>query len=73
MAAWVQAAGGFVQENHTGLTDKGHREVESPSHPARVGRQPFVRGVGEVELLQQLGHPPLTSVAAEVAKIGHQP
>ena len=72
-AARVQAGGGLVQEDHPGLTDEGHGEVEPPSHPARVGRQRLVRGVGEVELLQQLGHPPLPGLAAEVAKVGHQP
>ena len=55
-----------------GSTDQGHRQVEPSSHPARVGRQQLVRGVGEVELLQQLGHPPLPGLAAEVAKVGHQ-
>ena len=72
-AARVQAGGGLVEEDHPGLTDEGHRQVEPSSHPARVGRQRLVRGVGEVELLQQLGDPPSPSVAAEVAKVGHQP
>ena len=72
-AARVQAGGGLVEEDHPGLADEGHRQVEPSSHPARVGRQRLVRGVGEVELLQQLGDPPLPSLAAEVAKVGHQP
>ncbi len=71
-AAWVQAGGGLVQEDDPGLTDEGHGEIESPSHPARVGRQQLVGGVGEVELLQQFSDPPSSSLAAEVAKIGHQ-
>ena len=71
-AARVQAGGGLVEEDHPGLIDEGHRQVEASSHPARVGRQQLVSGVGEVELLQQLGRPPPPSLAAEVAKVGHQ-
>ena len=71
-ASGVQAGGGLVEEDHPGLSDQGHRQVEAASHPARVGRQQLVRGVGEVELLQQLSDPSLTGRPAEVAKVGHQ-
>ena len=33
-AARVQAGGGLVEEDHPGLADQGHRQVEPSSHPA---------------------------------------
>ena len=33
-AARVQPGGGLVEEDHPGLADKGHRQVEPSSHPA---------------------------------------
>ena len=44
----------LVEEEHTRLREQAGRQVESPSHPARVRLCRSVSGVGELEALEQL-------------------
>ena len=71
-AARVEARGGLVEEDHARCRDEGHREVEPALHPAGVGGERLARGLDEVELLEQLGHPRLRALRAEVAQPRHQ-
>ena len=50
----VEAGGRLVEEEHARLVDERHREVEAAPHAARVGADAAVRGVGEVDALEQL-------------------
>jgi len=71
-AARVEPCGGFVEEDQPGVPDEGHHQVQAPPHAAGVGRQRLAGRVGELEPVQQLGHPPPPGGAAEVAQVGHQ-
>ena len=53
-AARVQARGRLVEEDHLGLGDQAHRQVEPAPHAAAVGGDAAVGGLGEVEALEQL-------------------
>ena len=56
-AARVEAGGRLVEEEQPRPADQGAGEVEPAAHAARVGLHDAVGGVGEVELLEQLGRP----------------
>jgi hypothetical protein len=71
-AARVQAGGGLVQEDDPRVADQGHRQVEPPLHPAGVGAGRLPAGVGQVELVEQLGRAPPAPAPAQVAQVGHQ-
>jgi hypothetical protein len=57
-AARVQPGGRLVQEQHLGAADQAGAQVEAAAHPARVGLDRAVGGVGELEALQHLVGPP---------------
>ena len=44
----------LVEEEHARLREQAGRQVEPPSHPARVCLRGSVGGVGELEALEQL-------------------
>ena len=46
---------GSSRKTMRGVTDERHREVEPALHAARVGGERLLRGLDEVELLEQLG------------------
>ncbi len=71
-AARVEAGGGLVEEDDARRGDQGHRQVEPALHPARVGGERLARGLGQVELLEQLGDPRLGALRTEVAQPRHQ-
>jgi len=71
-AAGVEPGGGLVEEDHPWCADQSHGQVEAAPHSPGVGRQRPLRGVGQVEPLQQLAHPPPAVLAAQVAQVGHQ-
>ena len=50
----VQARGRLVEEEHLGLVDQRHREVEPPAHAARVGPDAALGGLREPDALDQL-------------------
>ena len=50
----VQARGGLVEEEHLGLVDERHREVQAAAHAAGVGADTAVLGLGEPDALDQL-------------------
>jgi hypothetical protein len=52
--ARIKARCRLVEEEHTRLREQAGRQVESPSHPARVRLCRSVSGVGELEALEQL-------------------
>ena len=56
-ALGVEAGGGLVEEEHRGPGHQGGGQVEAAAHAARVGLERAVAGVGQVELLEQLGGP----------------
>ena len=53
-AAWVEPGGGLVEDEQARPADDGAREVEASPHAARVRLDHAIRGVDEVELLEQL-------------------
>jgi len=52
--AWIKPRRGLVQEQQSGPTDEGTREVQPAPHAAGVGLDDPTTGLHEVELLQQL-------------------
>ena len=50
----IETGGRLVEEEQARPGEQAGREVESPSHPARVGLRRPLGGVGELEALQQL-------------------
>ena len=71
-AARIEARRRLVEEDDPRVADEGHRQVEPPAHAARVGRDGLLRGVDQVEPLEQLGDAPAALALAEVAQVGHQ-
>src|SRR5450631_3468019 len=71
-AAGVQTRGRFVEEDDARVADQGHRQIESPSHPAGVGGEWFSRSVDQIELLEQFGDAPATLGFTEVAQVRHE-
>ena len=53
-AARIEAGRRLVQEDDPRVADEGHRQVESPAHAARIGRDGLLRGVDQVEPLEEL-------------------
>ena len=53
----VEPGGRLVQEDHVGGADQAGGQVEPPAHAAGVGLGLPVRGVGQVEPVEQLGGP----------------
>ena len=51
----VQAGGRLVEEQHLGLVDQRHREVQAPAHAARVGADAALGGLLRPDALDQLG------------------
>ncbi len=72
-ASRIQARRRLVEEDDPRVPDQGHRQVQAPLHPARIGRDQLSGRVREVELLEQLGDPLPTVGARQVAKVGHEP
>ena len=52
--AWVEAGRRLVEEQQARPTDERAAEVQPAAHAARVGLDDAVRGVDQVELLEQL-------------------
>ena len=72
-APGIESGRRLVQEDDPRVAHEGHREVEPPAHPARVGhRGPACVG-HEVEPLEQLRDSTLARLAPEVEEIRHQP
>ena len=71
-AARVKAGGRLVQEQHLGPADQAGPEVEAAPHPARVGLDGAVGGVGELEPLQHLVGPAPGLVLAQVVEPADQ-
>jgi hypothetical protein len=67
-AARVEPGRGLVEEDDRRARDQGGREVEAPSHAARVRLDDSVGGLGEVEALEQLGGAPLRLTLRQVVK-----
>ena len=53
-AAGIEARGRLVEEDDARVADEGHGEVEPSPHAPRVGRDRLLRGVDQVEALEQL-------------------
>ncbi len=75
----VEAGRRLVEEEHARLVNQGQRHVEAPLHAARPATDRAVRGLGQVEALQQLVHPPASADAEDprlqsqvVAAAGHR-
>ena len=66
----VEAGGRLVEEDHRRAPDQAHREVETATHAARVGRHPPSPGVGEREAVEHVVGDPARLV--EVPKLGDQ-
>ena len=71
-AARVDAGGRLVQEDDRRVEHQRHRQVESPAHPARIGRRGLPGGLGEIELVEQVGDALLGGPAVEVGEAGHE-
>ena len=56
-AARVEAGGGLVEEQHFGVADEGGGQVEPTAHSPRVAGHHTVGGVGEGQVVEQLGRP----------------
>ena len=54
-AARIQARGGLVEEHDGRLDHKAACDVDASAHSARVGADAAVGGVGEIELVEQVG------------------
>ncbi len=50
----VQPGGGLVEEHDRAAHDQARGEVQPPPHPAAVGEQQAIGGVGQAEALEQL-------------------
>ena len=71
-AAWVEAGGGFVEEQERRFADQRGAEVEPAPHPTRVGAHPALGGVGEPERVDQRGAAGATVVIAEPVEAADQ-
>ena len=71
-AARVQAGGRFVEEDDARVTDQGHRQIETPPHPAGVGGERFLGRVDQIELFEQFGDTPATLAFAEMTQVRHE-
>lgn len=71
-AAGVEAGGGFVEEDDPRVADQGHGDVEAALHAAGVGGGGLLRGLGEVEALQQLGSHPPPLALGQVVQVRHE-
>jgi hypothetical protein len=71
-AARVEAGGGLVEEDDSRRADQRHGEVEPAPHAAGVDGRELVRGVHQVEALQQLRDAAPAGVLAEVLQVRHQ-
>lgn len=71
-ATRIETGGWLVEEDDPRTTHQRHRQVEAPTHAARVGTRRLVRGVHQVELLQQFLRTPTAIDLAEPVQIGHQ-
>jgi hypothetical protein len=56
-AARIKAGGRLVEEDDLGRADQGHRQVETATHPTRIGHRDPVGGIAQLEPLQQLVNP----------------
>ena len=56
----------------SGPSDQRHCQVEPSTHAARVGRRQLVRGVDQIELLQEFFSASSTFVLAEMVQVGHE-
>ena len=66
----IEPGGRFVEEDHRGVADQAHRDVEAPAHAAGVRPGPTIAGVGEAEA----GEQPVRDLARvrEVAQTGDE-
>ena len=71
-AARIEPGRGLVQEDDAWVADKRHRQIEPPTHAARVGRDDLVGGVDQVEALEQLGHALPGCFGVEVLEPRHE-
>jgi hypothetical protein len=71
-AARVEAGGRFVEEDDPRVADQGHGEVEAALHTAGVGGGGLLRGLGEVEALQQFGGDPAPLLLGQVVQVRHE-
>src|SRR5438552_7082894 len=62
----IQAGRGLVEEQHLGMRNKGHREVQALAHSARVGPGAAVRRLFEVNRLQHLRDSPVPLLLREM-------
>ena len=68
-AAGIESRGRLVEEDDPRVADERHREVETSSHASGVGRDRFLRGVDQVEPLEQLRYSPPALGLAEMPQI----
>ena len=61
----VEPRGRLVQEQHPRLVDERRGQVQAPAHAARVGPDLAVRGVDQVDALEQRIGPAASLVARE--------
>ena len=67
-AAWIEAGGRLVEEDHRRAGDERRGEVEPAAHAAGVGLDQPIGGLGEVEALEQLERALLRLGAREVVE-----
>lgn len=70
-AARVEPGGRLVEEKHLRVADQAHRDVEPAAHAAGVGRCRFLRGVHQVELLDQRSDSAFALGPAEMVQCRH--
>jgi hypothetical protein len=68
-AARVESGGRLVQEEDLRGQDQAGRQVESPAHPARIGADEPVGGIGEVEGGKELPRADTRLPSAEVVEL----
>ena len=70
--ARIKAGGRLVEKDDLRRADQRHRQVQTATHPTRVRHRDPVRGIGQLELLEQLVNALSRGRAREVVQIGHQ-
>lgn len=54
---WVEPGGWFVEEKQFGTMDQGDGKVEPALHSARIGADPAIDGIADVDQVENCGHP----------------
>ena len=70
-ALGVEPGGGLVQEQHGRPGHQGGGQVEPAAHPARVGLERPVAGIGQIELVEQLDGPAGDVGRRQVVELPH--